>query len=106
MVLQEAQGGGRKTDGRRKRSMDESLDALDPLKKKKSRSTAGMLMDADVCAGEDPLPVAPGSLDISQLEGAQLLSPEERRLCSELQLIPAHYFTIKERYTASWLPCN
>jgi hypothetical protein len=36
-------------------------------------------------------------LDISSLEGYELLSTEERKLCSELRLIPAHYFVIKER---------
>lgn len=36
-------------------------------------------------------------LDVSTLDGYELLSTEERKLCSELRLIPAHYFVIKER---------
>ncbi len=36
-------------------------------------------------------------LDLSNLEGADLLSADEKKLCSELRLLPQHYFVVKER---------
>jgi hypothetical protein len=36
-------------------------------------------------------------LDISGMEGFALLNEHERKLCSELALIPQHYMVIKER---------
>jgi len=38
--------------------------------------------------------------DVSKLEGVEMLSLAERKLCTELQLIPAHYFVLKDRLIA------
>jgi hypothetical protein len=35
--------------------------------------------------------------DVSKMPGHELLSPQERLLCSTLQLLPQHYLMIKER---------
>ncbi|KAK8800036.1 hypothetical protein WA588_002854 [Blastocystis sp. NMH] len=36
-----------------------------------------------------------GLLDVSRMEGADLLTPEERRLCGLMHLVPKHYLAIK-----------
>jgi transcriptional adapter 2-alpha len=35
-------------------------------------------------------------LDLTGMEGLDLLSASERQLCSELRLIPRHYLIVKE----------
>jgi hypothetical protein len=42
-------------------------------------------------------PPALPPLDLTGLEGADLLSADEKKLCSELRLLPQHYFVVKER---------
>ena len=35
-------------------------------------------------------------LDITHMDGYELLTPEERRLCSEVHLEPRHWLTVKD----------
>lgn len=37
--------------------------------------------------------------DLMGTPGLELLSPSERRLCSEIHLLPAHYMAVKVRTT-------
>jgi hypothetical protein len=48
------------------------------------------------------VPPATSEWDVSKMPGQELLSHQEKLLCSTLQLLPQHYLMIKERLIREW----
>lgn len=73
-----------------------SLSATESAGTKRKRAGEESLISSKKSKLAGASPTGP-LLDITGMEGYDLLSESERKLCSELQLMPVHFFTVKNK---------
>jgi len=96
-----AAAAGGKGASKKRSAADQSEDERLAKSRKEAGAKGASAAAAASAAGMSASPAASSSVnpdwDVSKMPGHELLSTQERHLCSTLQLLPQHYFMIKER---------